>query len=152
MAFISLQDREYLRRRFADELVQPVKLILFVRPELRLFIPGQQPGTSRETQQLLEELVALSDKLSLEVHDVTAEPELAQQQNVTLTPTLIMGDATQRKGTPRFIGSPSGYEFITVIEDIIDLSKGDPGLSGETLAQLATVTEPLHILVFTTPT
>jgi alkyl hydroperoxide reductase subunit AhpF len=152
MTYITARDQDYLRQRFASELVAQVTLTLFVRPASRLFIPGQQPGTSRETQQLLEELVTLSDKLSLDVQDVTAEPDVAEQRGVELTPTLIVGDETQRKGTLRFIGSPSGYEFVTVIEDIVDLSTGEPGLTDETVAQLAQVTEPLHIQVFSTPT
>src|SRR5919204_1551623 len=103
MTYITARDQDYLRQRFASELVEPVTLTLFVRPASRLFIPGQQPGTSRETQQLLEELVTLSDKLSLDVQDVTAEPDVAEQRGVELTPTLIVGDETQRKGTLRFI-------------------------------------------------
>jgi len=52
----------------------------------------------------------------------------------------------------RFFGIPSGYEFTSLVEDIVDVSRGQTSLSAQTLELLAKLTEPVHIQVFVTPT
>jgi glutaredoxin-like protein len=52
----------------------------------------------------------------------------------------------------RYYGIPSGYEFTSLIEDVVAVSTGDTGLSDETLEALTAITEPVHIQVFVTPT
>ncbi len=42
-------------------------------------------------------------------------------------------------------GIPSGYEFSTLIEDILMVSHRESGLSGETKALLHDLSEPLHL-------
>ena len=52
----------------------------------------------------------------------------------------------------RFYGLPTGYEFGTLVDAILDVSSGDSGLSPETRQALQTLTKPVHIQVFSTPT
>ena len=52
----------------------------------------------------------------------------------------------------RFFGIPAGYEFSTLVEDILDLSKGTTALSEKTRTALEEVDQDLHIQVFVTPT
>ena len=52
----------------------------------------------------------------------------------------------------RFFGIPSGYEFTSLIEDIITVSEGDSGLSAAAREAIAQIAEPVHIQVFVTPT
>ena len=52
----------------------------------------------------------------------------------------------------RFYGIPSGYEFNSLIEDITAVSREHHGLSEETVAKLDSLSEPVHIQVFVTPT
>ena len=52
----------------------------------------------------------------------------------------------------RFFGLPSGYEFATVLEDLIDVSRRQTRLSAATRERLATLPAPLHLQVFVTPT
>jgi len=52
----------------------------------------------------------------------------------------------------RFYGLPSGYEFTSLVEDIVDVSRGETSLSAESQAILAQIGEPLHLQVFVTPT
>jgi glutaredoxin-like protein len=51
----------------------------------------------------------------------------------------------------RYFGVPSGYEFASFVEDVIAVGNREPNLSAEELDQLATVDQPVHIQVFTTP-
>jgi glutaredoxin-like protein len=47
-----------------------------------------------------------------------------------------------------FMGLPYGYEFKPLIEDIINVSKGETNLSEETKEKLRKVNRPIHIQVF----
>jgi alkyl hydroperoxide reductase subunit AhpF len=62
-------------------------------------------------------------------------------------------DAGQSEGSRvRYYGIPAGYEFSSLIEDIIDLSRNQTELSAETKEALQELEEDLHIQVFVTPT
>jgi glutaredoxin-like protein len=90
----------------------------------------------------------------LEVYDFEADEEIAAEYNIDKIPaTVVMkdGDNPQDYGI-RFFGIPSGYEFATLIEDIKMVASGESGLSEETKAQIAEITEPVHLQVFVTPT
>jgi len=52
----------------------------------------------------------------------------------------------------RFFGIPVGYEFITLLSSIIDVSKNESGLEETTKEELAKINEPVHVQVFVTPT
>jgi glutaredoxin-like protein len=52
----------------------------------------------------------------------------------------------------RFYGIPSGYEFSSIIEDIMMVAEGESGLSAETKAWAAALESPVHLQVFVTPT
>ncbi len=68
----------------------------------------------------------------------------------THIPAFILQGHT--KGSVRYFGIPAGYEFSTLIEDLIDVSKGTTNLSDKTREALATVDQDIHIQVFVTPT
>lgn len=150
MAIISQEDQEYLRNLFKERLVNPVRLRFYTQRQSVLSVPGQVCDTCKDTHQLLEELVALSDKLDLEVHDFYAEQEQARQQGIEEIPAIVLEG--QNKGVVRFIGVPAGYEFATLIEDLVDVSRGTTGLEHHSREVLAGLTEPVHIKVFVTPT
>ena len=46
---------------------------------------------------------------------------------------------------------PAGYEFSSLIEGLRMVSAGDPPLSDATRAALASLTSPVHLQVFVTP-
>jgi len=74
------------------------------------------------TREMLEELAGLSDKIALKIHDLVGEPEIAERYGVTRVPaTIVEGD---RDYGIRFFGVPGGYEFTSLLEDIIDVSRG----------------------------
>ncbi len=109
-----------------------------------------------EIQQLLEELTQLSDLLHLSIHDIDAEADLAALYKVTgKAPALVIaaqeGDQITDFGI-RYLGIPSGHEFTTLIQDIILVSGRDSGLSAQTRQYLKSLTKPLHLQVYVTPT
>ena len=67
-------------------------------------------------------------------------------------PALVPLDGRDKDRGIRFYGIPAGYEFTTVIEDILDLSRGGTHLSAATKAELAGLKNDVTIKVFVTPT
>lgn len=128
-------------------LQNPVHFLFFGR--------GKNCEFCGETCQLVEEVAALSDKLTMSVYDLDAEPEIARQYQVDKTPGIVIaakdGDMITDLGI-RYAGIPSGHEFSSFIQDIILVSSRDSGLSAPTRTFLQSLKEPLHLQVFITPT
>jgi glutaredoxin-like protein len=141
MGVITEKDREQLVKIFGD-LLQNVKVIVFTQEV--------ECGFCQTTRQILEEVSALSQKISLEVYDFVKDEAVVKKYGVSRIPaTILIGD---RDYGIRFYGTPAGYEFTTMIQDIIMISRRDPGLSKEVLDELSKVNQPVHIQVMISPT
>ncbi len=142
MPMLSDKDRTFLEEYLGKELKGHVTLKFFTQAVSCQFC--------RETQQLLEELADLSDKITFELYDFVADQNVAEAYGIEYVPaTVIMGE---KDYGIRFYGIPSGYEFNSLVEDTVAVSNADHGLPNEVVAQLAQVQEPVHIQVFVTPT
>jgi len=84
------------------------------------------------------------------VHDFYTEREQAAEEGISEIPAIVLEG--ENKGKVRFIGVPAGYEFATLIEDLIDVSRGTTELEQHSRETLDALTEPVHIKVFVTPT
>jgi len=150
MEIIPQEDQEYIRSLFSEKFVSDVTIRFYTQPSRTLVVPGQECAMCEGTQQLLDELVALSDKLTLDVHDFYAEREQALAEGISEIPAIVLEG--ENKGKVHFIGAPAGYEFSTLIEDLVDVSRGTTSLEFHSRETLAALTEPVHIQVFVTPT
>lgn len=121
---------------------------------LLLFTQEFECQYCRESRQLAEEVSRLSDQVSLEVYDLQAEADIAEQYGIDKIPALVVmrGGEEPKDFGIRFFGIPSGYEFGTFIEDIKIVGSGQSGLSEETKQELAALEAPVHFQVFVTPT
>ena len=147
MPLISQKDAEYLRSEFETNLVNPVKLVMFTQTFECQFCA--------ETRQIVEEVANLSDKISAEIFDFVADKATADLYGIDKIPAIAVlrvEDGEDRDYGIRFFGIPSGYEFTSVIEDVIDVSKGDSGLQPQSREAVSAITEPVHFQVFVTPT
>ncbi len=150
MALISPEDRQTLQTLFAKELQDDVNITYFTQRESVLIVPGQECAYCKDTRELLEELAGISEKLHVTVKDFVHDEQEAQNMGITRIPAFVVQSHT--KGTVRYFGVPAGYEFSTLIEDLIDVSKGTTNLSEKTRQALATIDQDVHIQVFVTPT
>ena len=151
MGLISEADREIIRTHFDESLTGNVKIVMFTERESLIFIPGKEPcEMCAQTQELLEEVTSLSDKLSLIVHELSSAKEEAFGLGINRVPAFVFEGAA--RGRVRFFGIPSGYEFSALIADLVDVSTGTTDLSEETREYLGALTEDVNIKVFTTPT
>ena len=151
MGLISEADRETIRRHFTESLDGEVEIVMFTEHESPIIIPGKQAcETCSQTQELLEEVASLSDKLKLTVNEISTAREEAFALGIDRVPAFVCKGAS--RGRVRFFGIPSGYEFSALITDLIDVSTGTTDLTDETREFLSGLTEDVNIKVFTTPT
>jgi glutaredoxin-like protein len=125
-----------------QEMKDSVKMILFVKNEDCIYC--------KETQQLLEEVKELNEKISLEVYNIDFAKEKAEYYNIDKAPAIILENGSDFG--IRFYGIPSGYEFGTLLQDLIYVSKKETELSPSTKDFIKKINKPLHIQVFVTPT
>ena len=151
MGIISDRNRQAIREHFESTMKEDVEIVLFTERESPIIIPGrEQCETCTDTQNLLQEVSELSDKLKLTVHELSTASAEAVAYGVDRVPAFVLQGAA--KGRVRFFGIPAGHEFSAFIADIVDTSRGETDLSDETREYLATLTQDVNIKVFTTPT
>jgi glutaredoxin-like protein len=147
MPLLSEKDAAHLRSEFEANLTSAVKLVMFTQEVECQFCS--------ETRQIVEEVAALSDKISAEIYNFVTDKAIAELYGIDKIPAIAIlrvEDEGDKDYGIRFYGIPSGYEFQTIIEDIIDVSSGESGLQAKTKEALAGITTPVHFQVFVTPT
>ena len=150
MSIIPQENKDELKRTLRRELKGEVTLRLFTQRSSLLTIPGRECRSCSQTQELLEELTSLSPKLHLEVKDFYSQTEERDSYAVERIPAIVMGDDGEAR--MKYYGSPLGYEFVTVLEDIKLLSRAVSPLNLQSRKSLRKVNQPVHIQVFVTPT
>ncbi len=154
MPLLKESDREQLRQEF-EKLQNPVKLVFFTQALDCEYCPL--------TQQVLEEIVGLADKITLQTYNFAVDQAQVFEYKIARVPAIAVvrvetamvdGVATVRDRDYgiRYYGVPAGYEFAALVNDILDVSRGDSGLTAQSKALLAQLIEPLHLQVFSTPT
>lgn len=126
-------------------------MILFANPARKIVLLSAPSNdeASEETERLVRALAELSPKLKLDVYDPQNSGEMLQKYHVTEIPTLILeGD---RDYGIRYLGTPNGYEFASLLEDVVAIGKRESGLSEESRKLVQSLTEPLDLKVFVTP-
>jgi glutaredoxin-like protein len=136
-----------------DKIRKEVKSILGDLPNpvtFKVFTQEFECEYCHETRELIEEVAALSDKMSVQVYDFVKDKAVADTLGIDKIPAVaIVGE---KDHGIRLYGVPAGYEFGSLIEDIRLVSEGNSGLSPETRKMVAGLTKPVKIQVFITPT
>ena len=147
MSLISTADQQKLRESFA-EMTRPVRLLFFT----------QTIGceTCPQTRQILDELPVLSDKITIEELNFVLEGDKATQYGIDRVPAIaIVGQddlGAEQDSKIRFLGTPAGYEFISLVHAVLLVGGRGSSLSNENRTRIAAVRTPVTLRVFTTPT
>jgi alkyl hydroperoxide reductase subunit AhpF len=144
MALLSEQDRQTVAKHLAV-IVHPVRILFFTQTI-------GAPDSVMVAKQVLDELVSISDRITLEEVNLVLDRDRAALYGITDIPAiaLLRGEEDTRI---RFLGAPAGYEFMSLIEAVILAGTDDSGLTPASKALIAArVTAPLDIQVFVTPT
>jgi alkyl hydroperoxide reductase subunit AhpF len=103
-----------------EQMREPVQILFF----------GSQENCEycADTRQLLEEVAAIDEKLSLSIYDLQVNADIAAQFNIDKVPAIVIaakdGDQIIDFGI-QYSGIPAGHEFGTLINDILLVSGRD---------------------------
>jgi alkyl hydroperoxide reductase subunit AhpF len=142
MAFLDTRAEQDVRKAF-QSLRDPVKLVVFSSSI-------EVPDLCVQNEQLVREVAALSDTISVEILNPSLDRERATGYGVDQVPAIVVEGA--RDYGLRFYGIPHGHEFSNLIEAIVLASTGEPQVSEATKAALAGLHTDVDIKVFSTPT
>ncbi|PYO24876.1 MAG: hypothetical protein DMD85_05660 [Candidatus Rokuibacteriota bacterium] len=142
MSILQPRDEEAVRKEF-QRIAGPVKLVVFSQELVA-------QDLCRQNEQLIKEVAALSDRISVEVLNPVVDRERAAAYGIEDVPATVVEGA--RDYGVRFLGIPAGYEFSNLIDSIIAVSSGEASLMAETKSSLATLAGDVEIKVFSTPT
>ncbi len=142
MPLLSPADQEKLRAAF-QVITRPVNLTFFT----------QTLGceTCLQARQIIDELPPLSDRISIDEVNLVLEPEKAKQYGVDRAPAIaVLADGVDTR--IRFVGTPGGYEFVSLVQAVLLAGGHQSALTDEQRQRLAAVDKPMTMQVFTTPT
>lgn len=142
MSLIPDEHKEHLRMELNEKLEKPVKIIMFTQEVECQFC--------MQTRQLINELAALNGKIKVEIYDFLRDSERAKEYGVDKVPAIVV--VSEKDYGIRFYGMPYGYEFQTLLEGVINVSRGRTDVSEETRKKLREIKKPVHIQVFVTLT
>lgn len=119
--------------------------------KIQLFTQKMECEYCADTHSLVEEISALTDKISVEVYDFVDDKAKADELGIDKIPAIAIGTADKDFGI-RFYGVPAGYEFSSFLEGIKMVSAGKSALSQSAKDYLDELKEDVHLQVFVTPT
>ena len=144
MPLLSDQDQQIVRTHLAA-ITHRVTLLFFTQT-------FGAPETMLLAKQVVDEVASLNDLVSVEEVNLILDKERAAQFGIDRVPSIALlrdGEDTRL----RFLGAPAGYEFTSLIEEVVLAGTGESGLAPESRAAIAErVTGPVDIKVFVTPT
>ena len=117
---------------------------------ISLFVGKENSSICEETRSFMEELVTITDKLHLDIHNVDEDDSLAKEYLVKMTPAIVLLDSNKNYKRIKFYGIPAGHEINSLINSIIEVSGTSQDLSEKTMERLGKVTKPIDIKVFVT--
>ena len=144
MGLLSEQDRQTVEARLAG-ISHSVTLLFFTQT-------FGAPDSVLAAKQILDEVASLNARVTVEEVNVILDKERAAEFGVSDIPAIaVLRDGSDTR--IRFLGAPSGYEFMSLVDAVALAGSDDSGLSPASKALLAAhVTSPTEIMVFVTPT
>jgi glutaredoxin-like protein len=143
MGMIKEEDVKAIREVFGKELEGQVSIMLFYGSK-------DVCPYCTETIEIVETLASLDARIKVTKYDIKASQKEAKFVGVDKVPAIVIGG--KKMYNVIYYGIPAGYEFSSLIEDIMDASKGTTRLKESTKEAARSITKPIDIKVFVTPT
>jgi alkyl hydroperoxide reductase subunit AhpF len=147
MSLLTDADRGRVRDMLAV-VTTPVRLVFFT----------QTFGCElcADTRRILDEVASLQPLVTVDEVNVVLDRERADAYGIAAAPSVVLAgidqDGTEWNPGVRFLGAPLGYEFTSLLEAVTLVATRESGLAVSSRDLLRTVTTPMHIQVFSTPT
>jgi glutaredoxin-like protein len=136
-------DEEPRLRELFDALERPVELLVALGPEETQLPGARDIDFGAATVGIVEELAALSERVSFRVEE---EPG-----GIELFPAVLILPAGEDVGL-RYYGAPYGYEVATLVGAVLEAGRTESSLAPLSLERLASLDLDVSIDVFVTPT
>jgi alkyl hydroperoxide reductase subunit AhpF len=136
-------DEEPRVRELLEALERPVELLVAHGPEETPLPGARDVDFGAETERIVDELAALSDRVT---YRVETEPDGFERY-----PAIAVCPDGVDVGI-RYYGLPWGYELGSLILGVVEAGKRESTLLPESVERLAALEQDLSIDVFVTPT
>jgi len=149
MGLIKDKDKEMLKKTFKESMKDNVIIYVVTKKK-----KGAEDNNnySPEVKEICLEVASIyPEKISVIEYDFDDDNDKVKELNLDKAPAIKLASSNKKYGV-HFYGLPSGYEFMSLIEGIINISKGSTDLTEKTKKILSKITSPVHIQVFVTPT
>ena len=148
MTLLAPAEQDKLRESFS-EMTGPVRLLFFTQT--------LDCEPCLQARQILDELPALTDKVSIEEVNFVLDKDKTAQYAIDRVPAIaVLGQDDSGQPTKdsriRFLGTPAGYEFVSLVQAVLLVGGAGSHLSEENRQRIAAVDKPMTMQVFTTPT
>ena len=147
MALLSTTDQERLQTEFSA-MTRDVRLLFFT----------QTLGceTCLQTWQILNELPPLSSRITIEEVNLILDKDTAAEYGIDRAPGVAIVSVDDggevQDSRIRFVGTPVGYEFVSLVRALLLVGGSVSTLSAESRQRLAALDHPVTLKVFSTPT
>lgn len=145
MELMDKETKEHVKGALGD-MKGPVHILVFTAEDGCM--------ACRETLSIVEEISGLSGKITVKHLDIEKDGQIAKRYGVDKTPAILIMRGTEEKFEYlgiRFFGIPAGYEFTSLLDAILTVSIGVPGISEDGQKFLKGLTKDVHMQVFVTP-
>ena len=143
MAKIDQEEKNKIKELFSKHLQEEVNLLFFSQDEDCQYCA--------DTEEILTEVTDLDERVNFEKNLLGSKK--AEEFGVDRAPAIIFLNNEGRDSGVHFYGIPSGYEFTSLIEDILDMSDHERiDLSEDIRKEVMAIDSDVLLQVFITPT
>jgi glutaredoxin-like protein len=146
---IPIPEQNRLRERFSRELKSRVRIDYFTLKPTPIYVPGRECAHCEDVQTVLEELAALSPRISLTVHEFREDDPAARTLGADKVPGIVIRGQTNRP--LRYFGTPSSHQFAVFIETLLDAARGVVELQPESVRTLRKLRADVSLRLLVTP-
>ena len=148
MPVLSLEELSIARQHFDAHLRRDVTVTLYTTSSGGIIIPGRECAACGPVQELLEEVVGLSPKLTLETVDYYTNQVDARASGISRIPGFTVGRSGESR--MRYFGMPTQRQLPVFAFALIQAAQRASQLKLETRRRVRRLQEDAHIQVFVT--
>ncbi|TDT72352.1 glutaredoxin-like protein [Hypnocyclicus thermotrophus] len=134
---------------FNDDIKSQLKNVLKdMENNVKIIFFGNEEQISKDTEEIIKEVVELTDKLSLESYNFKSENDKATLYGIDKAPgfTLLKSDNSQTR--MKFYGPPAGYEINSFIFSLLEASGKEQDMPENLINQIKSIDKKVNIKVF----
>lgn len=148
MPILSLQELGIVREHLDAYVRREVKITLYTTSSAGIIIPGRECAACGPVQELLEEIVGFSPKLTLETVDYYTNQVDAMAGGINRIPAFTVGRSGEDR--MRYFGMPAQHQMPVFISALVRASERSSPLKLETRRRIRRLQEDVHIRIFVT--